>query len=110
MAWYTYVFSAAGGLLLGTAVAYGNMRLSRKVLDSKDITAIMGVNVLRLLFDAAALTLVFFVCRAIELPLALTLISTAVGLTLNGMLFLELMTKKAEKESKKSSGGGGDIG
>lgn len=109
MAWYTYAFSAAGGLLLGTAVAYLNMRLSKRVLGKNDIAIVMGVNVLRLLFDAAALTIVFFVCKAAKLPLGITLISTAVGLTVLGMLFLELMTKKYEKENEESSEGGGVI-
>ena len=95
MKWYVYAASALGALILGTAAAYINMRLSKKVLKKENFAGIMGINVLRLTNDAAVLAVVFFVCRSFGLPLELSLISAAVGLTLLGMLFLEKMTKHA---------------
>ena len=106
MAWYFYALSAAGGLLLGSAVAFLNMRLSKRVIHRNNIALIMGVNILRYLFDAAALAAVFFICRAIDFPITLPLLSVAVGLSVIGMLFLELMTKREEKQDAAEDDGG----
>lgn len=106
MAWYKYVLSAAGGLAVGVAVAYINMLLSKKVMRKADMASIMGINILRLTLDAATLAAVFFVCRAIGFPCTVPLMAAAFGLSIIGMLFLELMTKKPDAENEASDYGG----
>lgn len=105
MAWYYYALSAAGGLLLGSAVAFLNMLLSKKVMKRNSVALIMGVNVLRFTLDAAALAAIFFICRAISFPMTVPLLAAALGLSVIGMLFLEIMTKRAEKADVNSDGG-----
>ena len=65
----TDILSVLGGAVLGAAVAYINMRISKANLNASNMAAVMGVNMLRLLLDAAALAVCFFVCRAYELPM-----------------------------------------
>lgn len=100
MNWHVYALSGLGGLLFGSAVAYFDMLLSKSIFNKNDWTAIMGVNILRFTLDALTLTAVFFICRHFELPLAITLISTAIGLTVVSFVFLYVMTKRvcAEKD------------
>ncbi len=100
------VLSVLGGALLGTGVAYFNMRISKANLNASNMAAVMGVNLLRLLLDAAALAVCFFVCRAYKLPVTATLIAAAVGLSLGGMLFLRHMVRKTQPQSKETADGG----
>ena len=83
----TDILSVLGGAVLGAAVAYINMRISKANMNASNMAAVMGVNMLRLLLDAAALAVCFFVCRAYDLPMTATLIAAAVGLSGGGMLF-----------------------
>ena len=69
----TDILSVIGGAVLGAAVAYINMRISKANLNASNMAAVMGVNVLRLLLDAAALAVCFFVCKAYDLPMTATL-------------------------------------
>ena len=66
----------------------------------------MGVNLLRLLLDAAALAICFFVCKTYDLPMTATLIAAAVGLSGGGMLFLKMMVNKTQPQSKDTADGG----
>ena len=102
----TDILSVIGGAVLGAAVAYINMRISKANLNASNMAAVMGVNMLRLLLDAAALAVCFFVCRAHELPMTATLIAAAVGLSGGGMLFLKMMVNKTQPQSKDTADGG----
>mgnify|MGYP004655712217 CR=1 FL=1 len=95
-----------GGAALGLIVAYVNMRISKANMNASNMAAVMGVNMLRLLLDAAALAACYFVCKAYELPMMATLIAAAVGLSAGGMLFLRIMVKKAQPQGKKNADGG----
>ena len=100
------ILSVLGGALLGLGIAYVNMRISKANMNASNMAAVMGVNMLRLLLDAAALAVCFFVCRAYELPMMATLIAAAVGLSLGGMLFLRRMVRKTQPQSKETADGG----
>ena len=50
----TDILSVLGGAVLGAAVAYINMRISKANMNASNMAAVMGVNMLRLLLDAAA--------------------------------------------------------
>ena len=103
MAWYFYALAAAGGLLLGSAVAFCNMLLSKSVFKKEDVALIMGVNILRYLLDAAALAAVFFICRAIDFPMTVPLLAAALGLSVVGLILLGIMTKR---ETEADTNGG----
>jgi|GEM_PF-591587 len=102
----TDILSVLGGAVLGAAVAYINMRISKANMNASNMAAVMGVNMLRLLLDAAALAVCFFVCRAYYLPMMATLIAAAVGLSGGGMLFLKMMVNKTQPQSKDTADGG----
>ena len=102
----TDILSVIGGAVLGAAVAYINMRISKANLNASNMAAVMGVNMLRLLLDAAALAVCFFVCRAYELPMTATLIAAAVGLSGGGMMFLKMMVNKTQPQNKDTADGG----
>ena len=102
----TDILSVLGGAVLGAAVAYINMRISKANMNASNMAAVMGVNMLRLLLDAAALAVCFFVWRAYELPMMATLIAAAVGLSGGGMLFLKMMVNKTQPQSKDTADGG----
>ncbi|MGM9591251.1 MAG: hypothetical protein ACI3VK_00845 [Oscillospiraceae bacterium] len=106
MEWYIYVLSAVGGAVFGLAAAYLNMRISRASLGTESLAGIMGVNMLRLLIDVIALTAIYFVCKALSLPLAVPLIAAALGLSVGGMLFLKQMTKKIQSQRDDAANGG----
>lgn len=100
------VFTALGAGVFGLVIAYINMRISKKNLNAENMAAVMGVNMLRLLLDAAALAIVFFVCRALEASITSALIATALGLSVGGMLFLRSMVRKTQFQDNKGADGG----
>ncbi len=102
----TDIIAALCGAVLGFAVAYINMRISKKNLNAENMAAVMGVNMLRLLLDAAALAAVFFVCRALKVSITAALIATALGLSVGGMLFLRSMVKKTQSQDNNRADGG----
>ena len=100
------ILSVLGGALLGLIVAYVNMRISKANMNASNMAAVMGVNMLRLLLDAAALAACFFACKAYGLPMMATLIAAAVGLSLGGMVFLRIMVKKTRPQNNETADGG----
>ncbi len=96
----TLLISAAA-LLLGVVVAYINSKLSKKVLGADNVTAIMAVNLARLFLDALCLFAAYGACKLLEQRITVPLIAAAVGLSVGGILFLRLLTKK---ENKKNGG------
>ena len=104
MYWYIYALSALGSLMLGALAGLVNMKLSKLAMKRDDFALVMGINVLRYLNDALILGAVFFICRRFELPLGLSLLSAAAGLTILGMIFLGLMTKRQDGSSGDNGG------
>ncbi len=87
-----WIFTALGGLVLGSAASYINYIISKKIVKTKSVAGIMGVNSLRLLIDGLVLLAVFLICRQLELPYMPALITAALGLTVGGMLFLKRLS------------------
>ena len=106
MEWYIYVLSAVGGAVFGLAAAYINMLISKANLKSESLAGIMGANMLRMLVDVIALVATYFGCNALNLPLAVTLIAVALGLSVGGMLFLKQITKKIQSQRDDAANGG----
>ena len=106
MEWYIYVLSAVGGAVFGLAVAYVNMLISKANLGSDSLAGIMGVNMLRMLIEVIALAATYFGCKALNLPLAVTLIAAALGRSVGGMLFLKQITKIIQSQRDDAANGG----
>lgn len=98
------VLSALGGLLLGTAAAYLNMRISKRHLSSGTMSSVMGANMLRMLIDVLMLLAAYLVSKHFGLPMAVTLISVALGLSVGGMLFLSRLAKGIKTDERKDGG------
>ena len=96
MEWYIYVLAAAGGAVF----------ISRANLGTDSFAGIMGVNMLRLLLDVIALAAAYFMCKVLSLPMAVTLLAVALGLSVGGMLFLKQMTKKIQSQRDDAANGG----
>ena len=52
----TDILSVLGGAVLGAAVAYINMRISKANMNASNMAAVMGVNMLRLLLPFPSLS------------------------------------------------------
>ena len=107
---YINVLCAVGGLAFGAVGAFLTASISRRSLKTKSdsMVSVMGTNMLRLLIDVVFLACTFFVCKSFDLPLVVTLISAAFGLTVFGMLFLKSIVKKLNEENNESESDGGE--
>lgn len=100
------ILCALGGLGLGTLAAFVNARISRRGLKDSTMLAVMGTNAVRMLIDIATLALAYLAIRLFDLPFMVTLIATAVGLTVFGMIFLRKLTKEIMEDGKTTQDGG----
>ncbi|MDD5901949.1 MAG: hypothetical protein PUC58_01020 [Oscillospiraceae bacterium] len=107
---YISIFCAVGGLTFGALGAFLTACISRRSLKNKtdNLVAVMGTNALRLVLDVVFLLAAYLVCRNFELPLLVTLISVALGLTVFGMLFLKSVVKKLTEEEDDNEADGGE--
>lgn len=101
---FEYILTAAAGIVLGTAVAYVNMLISKNSMKAENMAGIMGGNALRLLLDALALAIAYFVSRALSVSEMCALIATAVGLSVGSIVFLKLMVKKNYPQQDNDGG------
>lgn len=78
-----YLLGGAAGLVFGLLVAAGNTLLTRRSLlrAKQNAASVMGTSGLRQVINLAALVLVYLLRGVVPLPLAGTLIGTAVGLS-----------------------------
>ena len=107
---YIYVLCAVGGLAFGALGAFLTASVSRRSLktESDSMVSVMGTNMLRMLIDVAFLACAFLVCRCFDLPLVVTMVSVALGLTVFGMLFLKSVVKKLTEEEDDNEADGGE--
>ena len=78
-----YLLGGAAGLAFGLLVAAGNTLLTRRSLQraKQNTASVMGTSGLRQVINLAALVLLYLLRNVLPLPLAGTLIGTAVGLS-----------------------------
>ena len=78
-----YLLGGVAGLVFGLLVAAGNTLLTRRSLQraKQNQATVMGTSGLRQVINLAALVLVYLLRKVVPLPLAGTLIGTAVGLS-----------------------------
>lgn len=105
---YLYVLTALGGLAFGTAAAFLNSLISKKMVGKDNMAAIMGANFARFAIDIATLSITFLLCKKCGLPMTVALISAAVGLTVCGMLFLKGLSNKIKAEDNACDKDGGE--
>ncbi len=92
------------GIAAGLAVAFINMQITKKSYKTSNSAAgIMGANVLRLIFDFAALAVGYLICRSCDLPMIETLVAIAVGLSVGEIIFLRILINKIKKENSEKN-------
>ena len=96
------------GALLGVAVALLGGRISSAVLQRKGESGIMAAMAARLALDAAALGAVFLARRALPLPFEPTIIGTALGLSLTGILLGWRLSRRLAHGGKAADTEGGE--
>ena len=93
-----YLLGGAAGLAFGLLVAAGNTLLLRRSLQraKQDKTTVMGTSGLRQVINLAALVLVYLLRKVVPLPLAGTLIGTAVGLSGGSIAGVWILARKMD--------------
>lgn len=87
-----------GWAAFGLVIAFINSRISKAGMKTKSPTFAIAVNFIRLALDAGALAAAFIVCRSADLPLAPSLISVAMALTVGGGIILVRTVKEIQKQ------------
>lgn len=93
-----YIIGGLIGLVFGGAVACCSAWLTKRSLKKDKTAAVMGVSFLRQLLDIAALLIVFLLRNVLPFPLYATLIGTAAGLSVGGILLAVRTGKKMEND------------
>ena len=97
----TYLLAGGIGFIFGSLVAFGNVRIFRTGVRKNSVNAVIGASMLRMLVNIAALPVVYFTRNLLPLPFYGTIIGTAVGLSLMGILLnLRLSKKQLEDPTK----------
>jgi len=98
MATGQYLLGGAAGLVFGLLVAAGNTLLTRRSLRRarQNTASVMGTSGLRQVINLAALVLVYLLRNAVPLPLAGTLIGTAIGLSGGSIAGVWILARKMD--------------
>ncbi|MFR6425871.1 MAG: hypothetical protein ACLUNO_10200 [Oscillospiraceae bacterium] len=93
-----YLLGGAAGLVFGLLVAAGNTLLTRRSLlrAKQNAASVMGTSGLRQVINLAALVLVYLLRGVVPLPLAGTLIGTAVGLSGGSIAGVWILARKMD--------------
>lgn len=93
-----YLLGGAAGLVFGLLVAAGNTLLMRRSLQRarQNTASVMGTSGLRQVINLAALVLVYLLRNVVPLPLAGTLIGTAVGLSGGSIAGVWILARKMD--------------
>lgn len=91
-----YLLGGVAGLVFGLLVAAGNTLLTRRSLQraKQSQATVMGTSGLRQVINLAALVLVYLLRKVVPLPLAGTLIGTAVGLSGGSIAGVWILARK----------------
>lgn len=96
-----YLLAGGIGFIFGSLVAFVNMCITRRGLQKNSANAVMAASLLRMLVNIAALAAVYFTRKLLPLPFYGTIIGTAVGLSLVGILLNLRLSKKQLRTQRK---------
>ena len=91
-----YLLGGVAGLVFGLLVAAGNTLLTRLQRAKQSQATVMGTSGLRQVINLAALVLVYLLRKVVPLPLAGTLIGTAVGLSGGSIAGVWILARKMD--------------
>lgn len=93
-----YLLGGVAGLVFGLLVAAGNTLLTRRSLQraKQSQATVMGTSGLRQVINLAALVLVYLLRKVVPLPLAGTLIGTAIGLSGGSIAGVWILARKMD--------------
>ena len=97
-----YLLAGGIGFILGSVVAFVNMCITRRGLQQNSANAVLAASLLRMLVNVAALAAVYFTRKLLPLPFYGTIIGTAVGLSLVGILLNLRLSKKQLQDPTKN--------
>ena len=96
-----YLLAGGIGFIFGSLVAFVNMYITRRGLQKNSANAVMAASLLRMLVNIAALAAVYFTRKLLPLPFYGTIIGTAVGLSLVGILLNLRLSKNNCRTQRK---------
>ena len=104
----------AVGVVLGLAVGYGNMRITKRSMKKLGPSGLMATNAVRMLCNFLLLLVIWLVRNISPLGFIGTLIGAAVGLSVGNLYFIVKLSRElsesydAPDEPAQESGGDSD--
>lgn len=93
-----YLLAGGTGFVFGGLVALVNTQITRRGLQKNSTNAVMAASMLRMVMNIAALAAVYFTRKLLPLPFYGTIIGTALGLSLVGILLNLKLSKTQLKD------------
>lgn len=95
------VVGGMAGLIFGSFVAFLNYRISKHYVEgsknSSGMLSVMSVNIIRMLVNAGALAVVFFLRNTLPWPFISVAIGMVLGLSVMSTLLLLLFMRKKKQ-------------
>ena len=95
-----YLLAGGVGFVFGALVSFANAQITRHSVRKNSANAIMAASILRMLVNIAALAVVYFTRNLLPLPFYGTIVGTAVGLSLVGILLNLNLSKEQLKDPR----------
>lgn len=97
-----YLLAGGVGFVFGALVSFANAQITRHSVRKNSANAIMAASILRMLVNIAALAVVYFTRNLLPLPFYGTIVGTAVGLSLVGILLNLKLSKEQLKDPQNN--------
>ena len=97
-----YLLAGGIGFVFGALVSFANAQITRHSVRKNSANAIMAASILRMLVNIAALAVVYFTRNLLPLPFYGTIVGTAVGLSLVGILLNLKLSKEQMKDPQNN--------
>lgn len=97
-----YLLAGGVGFVFGALVSFANAQITRHSVRKNSANAIMTASILRMLVNIAALAAVYFTRNLLPLPFYGTIVGTAVGLSLVGILLNLKLSKEQLKDPQNN--------
>lgn len=97
-----YLLAGGVGFVFGALVSFANAQITRHSVRKNSANAIMAASILRMLVNIAALAVVYFTRNLLPLPFYGTIVGTAVGLSLVGILLNLKLSKEQLKDPRNN--------